>query len=164
MTEKWKAIPGYKEYEASNYGRIRRIHLLQLKPHLHGKRGYPHVMLCKGPRSHKHYFVHNLILLTFIGPKPHGYVTNHRDANRKNNHLLNLHYVTKRENYDHAIKLGLYLRGNQLPHAKLSPEKVRRIRRWHKSRISCFEIARRLHVTPWIIYPVVKGKTWKHVI
>ncbi|BFM39940.1 NUMOD4 motif-containing HNH endonuclease [Synechocystis sp. LKSZ1] len=103
----WKPIPGYEGlYEASDTGQIR-----SKKGELSQKiwRGYPKVVLVKdGDR--KNWRVHNLIALTFIGSRPDGYELDHIDANKLNNHITNLEYVTHQENVKRAAQKGLRTR------------------------------------------------------
>jgi len=58
----------------------------------------------KRPRT---FFIHNLVAQVFIGEKPAGLQTNHRDGNKLNNHPSNLEYVTQQENMKHARAMGL---------------------------------------------------------
>ncbi len=53
-----------------------------------------------------HYPVHRLMLETFVGPRPEGYICRHLDGDPTNNHLSNLCWGTPRENYDDTIRHG----------------------------------------------------------
>jgi hypothetical protein len=53
-----------------------------------------------------------LVAENFIGKRPKGYEINHKDGKKSNNRLNNLEWVTPKENYHHAVKLGL------MPHRK----------------------------------------------
>ena len=59
---------------------------------------------------HKKYFIHSLLLITFVSPRPKGFITRHLDGNPLNHSLDNLAWGTPRENYDDAIKHGVYKR------------------------------------------------------
>lgn len=52
-------------------------------------------------------FVHALVALAWIGPKPKGMQINHKDGNKLNNAPENLEYVSPSENIKHAYKTGL---------------------------------------------------------
>ena len=111
--EVWKSIPGHKHYEASNLGNIRSVGSRQggriLKKYL-AKRGYEQVSL---GRERKLY-VHQIILLAFIGPRPEGMEARHLDGNRANNGLNNLKYGTRAENCADRLKHGRSNRGRRL--------------------------------------------------
>ena len=76
-----------------------------LKP-AHAGRGYPVVYLHVNGWGKREY-VHTLVLETFIGPRPEGYVCNHKDGNKLNACVGNLEWVTERENNQHAVDTGL---------------------------------------------------------
>lgn len=55
-------------------------------------------------------------------------------------------------------------RGNQLPHAKLTPEIVRECRqRWMSSRITYRELAKEYGVHLQTMTKAINRMTWKHV-
>jgi hypothetical protein len=114
--EVWRPIPGWP-YEASSEGRIRRTaagcstrpgRILKAGA-CHRPNGYLQVRLSRGHRDRTRTFcVHQLVTLAFIGPIPNGWHTNHRDADKQNNRVENLEYVTPAENIRHAIDNGLW--------------------------------------------------------
>lgn len=53
------------------------------------------------------FYIHRLVAKYFIGDIPSGYVVNHKDGNKLNNHYSNLEIVTYSENIRHADKIGL---------------------------------------------------------
>ena len=115
----WKDIPGFEgRYQANPDGRIRTLawrcnltpvkrrrkppQIRELKPSLGDD--YPRVQL--GAGNHRH--VHELILLTFVGPRPPGFECNHDNGIKADNRLANLAWVTPSENQAHAWKTGLH--------------------------------------------------------
>lgn len=89
----WKSIPGYEGiYEVSNTGQVRGKNGIR-KPQETWD-GYQYVKLCR--RGHeKKYKVHRLVALAFI-PNPLGLAEiNHRDENKRNNHVLNLEWCDR---------------------------------------------------------------------
>jgi hypothetical protein len=106
--EELRAIPSLPEYEASSWGRVRRIYNLSPMPHggyrLNGgvarygsidrKTGRV-LIVFRG----KGYVVARLICEAFHGPKPFPKaVVMHRDDNPANNRADNLRYGTQKEN------------------------------------------------------------------
>jgi len=53
--------------------------------------------------------VHSLVARHFLGDRPAGMVTNHKDGNKLNNDPDNLEYVTPKENIHHSIKMGFHV-------------------------------------------------------
>lgn len=134
--EIWKDIPGYEgRYQASTEGRIRsvdrRVRLVAhgtettrpvkgqiLRPG-GGKDGHLSVVLGHGAHGS---LVHQLVMLTFVGPPPAGMEVCHNDGNPANNALKNLRYDTRSENIKDVLRQGGRWR-------KLSANDVREIRR-----------------------------------
>ena len=52
-----------------------------------------------------HKLIHHIVCEHFIGPRPDGLVTNHKDGNKLNNRIENLEYVTIKGNIRHAIEV-----------------------------------------------------------
>lgn len=108
MQEIWKDITGYEGlYQVSSLGNLRHIkngRCRALKQHLTPK-GYYVAFLCKGG-VRRSYLVHRIIAREFI-PNPRGLnEIDHIDADRANNSLSNLRWVTHLENMKHAGELG----------------------------------------------------------
>lgn len=111
-TEIWKPIPiaDYVNlYEVSNMGYVRRIakskgtHFLRILNLGKHNKGYWTVNLTKYRRP-KRYLVHRLVAITFI-PNPNNLPTvNHKDGNRKNNHVSNLEWMSYSDNHNHVYQ------------------------------------------------------------
>ena len=110
MKEIWRNIKGYDGlYMVSNCGRVKTLHKNDSYPHdkngilknnVSGN-GYYMVALCKNGKV-KRVSVHRLVAMAFI-PNPNNLpVVNHKDENRKNNHVSNLEWVTQRQNLMHS--------------------------------------------------------------
>lgn len=65
------------------------------------KKGYLKVMLTNSNGVRKGYFMHRLVLITFIGKSD--LQVNHIDTNKCNNQTSNLEYVSNRKNKIHSI-------------------------------------------------------------
>lgn len=100
MMEVWKLLPPeYGPYFVSSFGRVRREKSKNskgniLKPGNHTK-GYSNVSIKGKTRS-----IHRLVGIAFLGLKQ-GQQINHKDGNKKNNHLSNLETCTQKENQIH---------------------------------------------------------------
>jgi hypothetical protein len=120
----WKPIANTKGYYSiSIFGDVRR-NIGGVKGACPGRilhcgfagKGYVKVGLyvdCK--RIEK--YVHTLVLETFVGPRPSGYVANHKNGIKLDNCVKNLEWVTYGQNNKHAIDLGLRepVRGDKHP-------------------------------------------------
>ena len=101
---RWREVPGWPEYEISEYGDVRRKMAggspiakpgRLLRPS--GNR-YRHVNLY-GEAGRQHISLHRLVALAFIGEPPScAHQVAHNDGDRLNNHYTNLRYATPREN------------------------------------------------------------------
>jgi hypothetical protein len=109
-TEIWSKIDNYEGiYEVSNYGRIKSLSRNILKKGvctidesiLNGtmSNGYLTVKLSKNG-NYETKSIHQLVAIAFLNhfPCKHELVVNHKDFNRKNNHVDNLEIITNREN------------------------------------------------------------------
>ena len=119
--EIWKDIPKYEGlYQVSNLGRVKSIpHIIKankdggtriteerIKSTNVGWHGYVWVSLSKKGKC-KTYSVHRIVARVFIkNPSGLKYV-NHKDGNKKNNHVNNLEWCTAHENQIHASEMGL---------------------------------------------------------
>lgn len=103
--EIWKDIPELGgKYQCSSYGRIRRVNKdprsekYKILKAQETKDGYISVNPTKDYRKR----VHRIVAELFIeNPHQKKYV-NHKDLNKKNNHVDNLEWVTESENSMHA--------------------------------------------------------------
>ena len=105
MTEVWKNINDFPNYEVSNFGRVKNVktgHILKTNT----SDRYYSVELFNNGES-KRILVHRLVAEAFL-PKVTGKEwINHKDGNRYNNEVSNLEWCTPTENNIHAIQTGL---------------------------------------------------------
>jgi hypothetical protein len=192
-SEVWKPVPGYEEfYSVSDLGRVRgETHsrnrtwkpgrLLKPQPN---QRGYLRLFLQFGEKR-KAFFVHRLVAMAFIGPRPDGCDVNHKDGDKTNNRAGNLEYCRRRENVRHAIETGLYdpssktVHKGDEHHARRRPEVMARGERHGsaqltgkdvlsiRSRAAAGEthrnIAADFGVDRTTIGDIVRLKTWRHI-
>lgn len=139
MEEIWKDVPGYEGlYQVSNYGRI--LSLARVDPHGHKRKsriithkkpsahlGYPFVILSKYDVK-KHFGIHRIVLIAFVGPPPAGTESCHNDGNKDNCTLDNLRWDTKANNTKDKLLHGTDRRGEKCPTVKLTERDVLMIR------------------------------------
>lgn len=170
--EIWKDILEYKGlYQISTHGRVKRLigwkcSRERIIKQRWWRKGFSYlcVELCKNGKR-KPYKIHRLVLETFTGPLPHGKESRHLDGNRINNHLNNLQYGTKSENTLDSVRHGTHIdiRGSKHHLAKLTEEKVLRIRQLLKDGHSGVEIARQFDVSIASISNIKLRKIWTHI-
>lgn len=113
MSEQWRPVPGYVGlYEISTLGRVmslgrcivrsdgrphtRQPKIMRLKPNTNGRL---QIKLTARDGHKRHHQVHRLVLAAFVGPCPVGMECLHWDDDATNNHLSNLRYGTRVENW-----------------------------------------------------------------
>jgi len=138
MDTVWKDIPGYEgKYQANAKGEIKNLSRMVrgktrtgswflrkvpdhiLKSGQYCKNGHVSVVLGKGTNGKP---VHQLVMLTFVGPAPSGMEVRHINGNPKDNRLENLQYGSRTENI-----LDVYYQGKRW--RKLSINDVKEIRK-----------------------------------
>lgn len=115
-----KPIPGYPNYEVSNWGRIFIVkngtRIEKLPKPCSGREQYPSIQLWNQGQKKK-ICVHNLVAKVFLGEIPDGYVVDHINNNPSDNYVTNLQIVTIAENgkkaakHSYGMKLGSKLKG-----------------------------------------------------
>lgn len=126
MEEVWKDIPGWDGcYQASDHGRVKSLSrfvqdkgILRRVPErilAFGSNGRGHltVNLWKENRPSK-YYVHELVALIFIGPRPEGLHVLHYDDDKLNNHVSNLRYGTQSDNQNDRVRNGNHHNANKV--------------------------------------------------
>ena len=125
MSEQWKPIADWPNYEISDTGRVRRAKARRrsaapgvgdlLRPFAR-EDAYLTINLTRdaigGRHEQKRCDVHRLVVAAFLGPIPAGMEVNHKDLNKHNPRLDNLEVVTRSANLKHAYRHG------RIPHLK----------------------------------------------
>jgi len=97
--EEWQTIDAFSNYDVSNFGNIMNNKTGKiLKPSI--KSGYYNISLLN-ETSKKTYKVHRLVALAFIENPENKLEVNHKDKNKLNNSVLNLEWMTRKENNIH---------------------------------------------------------------
>jgi len=172
--ELWeKDIPGYEgKYTITKCGKVwskarrrtvdRRIignkYLSQGKM----KSGHIIVSLSKNGTSVS-YLVHRLVLETFAGPCPDGMECRHLDGDPSNNHISNLKWGTRSENYEDAVEHGTAILGEKGTNAKLKNGEIRGIKFLLVSGQTQKTISQLYGVSQSAISRIKNDKRWKHI-
>jgi hypothetical protein len=109
---------------------------------------------------------HALVLKTFVGPRPPGFVARHLNGNKENNSLPNLAWGTVQDNEADKVRHGTVARGEQGGMAKLTTAQamlIKKMCRPHDRSVNKAALARSLNVDECAIYDIVAGRTWKHL-
>lgn len=126
-----------------------------------------------GKRSRYH--IHVLMAVTFLdldldqhGIRSNSLQVDHKDGNKRNNSLENLEVVTKRENYNRALKAGCYSKNGYASKGKakkslrrFSEEDIAEIKRLKSEGLSYRKIAEKFSCNHLAIYQIVKGSTYQ---
>lgn len=108
LSEEWRPVyeqPSFSEpYEVSNCGRVRNTRTGRILALVLTHKGYLRVGLRRASRS-RMVFVHKLVALAFIGPRPTGLQINHKNGVKTDNCIHNLEYVSCQENIIHSYRV-----------------------------------------------------------
>jgi hypothetical protein len=159
--EIWKDIPEYRGfYQASNLGNTKNTKTGKiLMSYIINKYGHSRVKLYKN-NIKKSYYVHRLILETFIGPCPPGMECRHLDGNPENNKLENLKWGTRLENINDRKLHGTDSK-TILSNAILIKHQIPEIRKLLNSgKFTQGEIGKIFGVSNSVISDINVGRTW----
>ncbi len=179
--EVWKEIdvipPGIRlRYAVSNYGRVMSFNKDMeqgniLRGGLIG--GYP-ILKVRPKGKDKTYYVHRLVAQFFLTVKKEAHVfVIHLDYNKKNNHVSNLRWATKREMELHQqgspyVKKARELRLLKKPQKghKLTSTQVMLLKKKifdpnRKTRLRI--LAKQFGISEMQLYRIKSGENWSHV-
>jgi hypothetical protein len=176
MEEIWKPVVGYEScYEVSNLGRIKSldrkvksknnsISNIKGKFVIYHKRGeYLSYDLSKNGIK-KTISIHRLVAQAFIPNPENKPQVNHKDANKLNNNLSNLEWVTRKENSEHASLNNLMPIGEKNYHNKIKEKDVLFIRKSLKLKtLTPRKLADMFYVNINHIYNIRDIKSWKYL-
>lgn len=149
----WKNIKDFPLYEISTEGEIRNKITGYIKSPSVGKRGYPVVSLQKDGKQYIR-TVHILLARTFIPNPLNKPEVNHINGDKTDFSLVNLEWVTSKENSQHAVKTGLLPITNEKEVIQYTEDMVE-ISRY----ISASEASRKTGIARGNICGVARGNT-----
>jgi hypothetical protein len=184
MSEEWRPISGFPDYEVSSFGRVRRVvesrngHLPKVLKPSRSRDGYEIVTLSNGEKPTRKQ-IGRLVCEVFHGAPPTpDHQAAHNDGNPSNNRVDNLRWATRTENMADCLLHGTRAmgsrhgrttkpertpRGSRHGGAKLTEQDVIEIKRHPKTNGSGAALAARFGVTPTAICLIRAGKNWRHV-
>lgn len=128
------------------------------------KQGYQTVSLWNGCKKRWFPRVHQLVLLSFVGPCPTGMEVCHfPDHTKTNNRLSNLCYGTKKENGQQGIEQGVYPRGGKKIGAVISDATALEIITRRRGGERPAAIAKALGIKFHHVDNVLGGRAWRHL-
>lgn len=173
--ETFKWIPGLEgKYDVSDQGRVRSY--CARNSHVRNAVSeYPRIVLRQQVVKHNGHlsvgmrnsngkginpYVHRMVALAFIGPRPVGMEIRHLNGNAKDNRLSNIVYGTHSANMLDREHHGKVKRRGTHPFAKLCADDVRIARARRASGETYVQIAKDFNVTPSAIRFSCRGYTW----
>jgi hypothetical protein len=158
---RWSEVARHPRYWVSENGTVLSLDSERLLRPIQNGRGYLKVTL----PPQRQFYIHELVLESFVGVRPVGAEVNHKNGLKWDNCLKNLEWVTPSENHIHSRRVLKRTVGESHGGSKLTNRKVRTIRKmfatgkWHQA-----DIARKYGVTQGSISAIVKNRLWKHLV
>lgn len=128
---------GYEHYWVSTKGRVWNSRSKNLLKGGTCSYGYNKVNLYSDNKKKKLFPVHRLVALAFIENHQNKETVNHIDGIKTNNYVDNLEWMTRDENYRHAIEIGLIKAKN------ITQEEKEKIIKLKKAGLTYTEIERK---------------------
>ena len=123
-SEEWRDVRGYEGlYQVSNFGRVKSFYHNTPKiiyQSLHSM-GYWRVCLVKNGKR-KDVSVHRLVAQAFLPNPDNKPQVDHLNGDKRDNRVENLEWVTRKENIQRAIQMGLIKTGADSSCTKLTHE------------------------------------------
>ena len=168
MSDDLRVVPSNQNYAASRSGDVVRIvgsrgtkAGRKVKSNK-GPDGYHRTCLWKDNRGANR-TVHSIVAEAFLGPCPEGMEVNHIDANKSNNSVENLEYVTRSQNLLHRTARGIG-RGEDNAMCKTTASVVREIRHDHDvNGLGYKRLAKKYGMTWGAVRSIATRKVWRHV-
>ncbi len=136
----------------------------RLKPCICGKgKGHQAVSIYKNKRQ-THQYIHILVLLAFVGPRPENLEACHNDGDISNNTPKNLRWDTRSSNVLDAIRHKTVPLGDSHHWGRYTDEQVREVRRLSLDKALVLrEIAALVGMSIELVSQIIRGKRRRHV-
>lgn len=170
----FRPVVGYENwYEIGNNGevislvdRYGRPQRHTLTPRIVGS-GYLGVVLCNRINNRNvSVIVHRLVAESFLPNSENKPTVNHKNGIKTDNRAENLEWATRSENTRHAVANGLmkYHKGSANKAAKLTEDRVRKIRALFSEGKTNRYIAALMKIGSARVSDIRTGKNWAHVV
>lgn len=167
LCEVWMPVPNYESfYQVSSHGRFARVvkdgRILRK---INYATPYPSVSVKDiDGTGQKCFYMHSLVALVFIGPRPDFAVIRHLDGNKYNNTVTNLSYGTKEQNYEDTRKHKVHA-GENNSRALLNERAVRAIKILNKDfNLDKYDLSKAFDVNQATVHAILTGRNWKDVV
>ena len=195
VDETWLPVPGWEEaYEVSDHGRLRSRDRVCLRPTHRSKEQrrkgkiialatlskYGHLranLYWKNKRTRM--YIHQIVLLAFLGPRPEGLEVRHINGDPTDNRLCNLAYGTRKENSADSVlhgtkrigalkvsaaKKGIAtIWGEAHGRSKLTEADVRELRNEKQAGASAASLASKYNIAQATVSKICNYTSWRHV-
>lgn len=164
LIEEMRSMPGYPNYLVSDTGQIysKRVGVWWRLKSSRASGKYLHVGLSRNGKV-SNVSVHVCVLRAFRGPRPEGQQCRHLNGNMLDNNLTNLCWGTPAENVADTERHGRTRRGDQINTTKLTPEKVKEIRRLRALGVPCSQVAKRFDISISHAHSVGRFQKWRYI-
>jgi hypothetical protein len=140
------------------FGRNERKTMAKEKKQSTHNQGYLRVVLSHG-RINKGFLVHRLIAMVFLPNPENKPMVNHKDGNKKNNHVSNLEWCTRKENELHAKNHGLKPSGQRNGSSKITDDDAEYIRKNYIKRINSNQLSKKFNISREQIQRIANNKS-----
>lgn len=154
-----KKIPNSKEYyiceQGFVYKRDKKLKTNNLE--------YFDVNISYEDGTNKRQYVHRLVAMLYIPNPENKPQVNHIDGNKRNNAVVNLEWVTVKENVQHAFKIGLIATGCNHHAAKLTEQEVHEICRLLQEGWRVKDVSDKFSILRSTVSQIKTGKQFKYI-
>lgn len=158
----WLPIPGFDDYCACRDGCILSLKgEMKILKGVRHQSGHLYVFLYQGTVRSKKY-IHDLVLLAFVGAPQPGQLCRHLDGKPEHNDLTNLQWGSYSENTNDMRLHGTIPRGERSGTHKLTEVDVIEIRKLH-GKVTLRELGKRFGVSHTAIRRAATGMKWGHL-
>jgi hypothetical protein len=149
----WIQVQGFESYLVNEQGQVKSLLTDKILTPIKATGGYMKYALRKDGKT-KQLLAHRVVAISFYGDKSdEGKNVNHKNGNKEDNSIVNLEWVTPKENSRHAVKMGLInfanrdYRGVKNPNFKLNDLLIEKIKKDFKSGFSRKELVSKYNLS-----------------